>query len=85
MCKHFAVSRTVTRDVLSGLHERSTFQKDRTSHRVAEPLSGRRLDEQHEVRRLLEPAGPQKATSLLAPADLAAMLTRLKAATPGCA
>ena len=50
MCEHFAVSRTVTCEVLARLHERGTIAKDRASHWVAGPLSARMLDEQHELR-----------------------------------
>ena len=82
---HFAVSRTVTREVLSGLHERGTLQKDRASHWVAQPLSTHLLDEQHEVRRLLEPAALQKAKSHMGPTDLTAVMTRLEVATLGYA
>ena len=56
LCEHFAVSRTVTREVLA------------------------RLDEQHAVRRLLEPAALQLATPRIAKAVLAAMVQRLDAA-----
>ena len=47
MCEHFAVSRTVTREVLARLHERGAIRKDRGSHWAAGPLSARVLDEQH--------------------------------------
>lgn len=80
MCEHFAVSRTVTREVLARLHERGSILKDRGAHWTAGPLSARALDEQHEVRRLLEPAALQKAAPLLARAALAEMSARLDAA-----
>ncbi|MBC7740351.1 MAG: hypothetical protein H7245_24800 [Candidatus Saccharibacteria bacterium] len=60
MCEHFAVSRRVscrvTREVLARLHEPGTIAKDRASHWDAGQLSARMLDEQHELRRLVEPA-----------------------------
>ncbi len=51
--EHFTVSRTVTREVLARLHEHGAIRKDRGSHWIAVPLSARKLDEQHEVRRVL--------------------------------
>ena len=80
MCEHFAVSRTVTREVLARLHERGTIRKDRASHWVAGPLSARMLDEQHEMRRLLEPAALYMATPAMAAPVVAAMIVRLDAA-----
>lgn len=80
MCDHFAVSRTVTREVLARLHERGTIAKDRGSHWVAGPLSARMLDDQHALRRLLEPAALVMATPRLDRAVLAAMVARLEAA-----
>lgn len=52
---HFAVSRTVVREVLSRLDGRGLVAKDRTSHWIAGPLSARMLDDAHQMRRLLEP------------------------------
>jgi len=80
MCEHFAVSRTVTREVLARLHERGTIAKDRASHWVAGPLSARMLDEQHELRRLVEPAALLNACPNLAKPLLAAMAHRLQTA-----
>ena len=80
MCDHFGVSRTVTREVLARLHERGTIAKDRGSHWVAGPLSARMLDEQHELRRLLEPAAILMATPRMDRSVLAAMGERLNLA-----
>lgn len=80
ICAHFAVSRTVTREVLARLHERGTIAKDRASHWVAGALSARMLDDQPELRRLVEPAALENATPHLAQAGLAAMIARLDAA-----
>lgn len=80
MCEHFSVSRTVTREVLARLHERGTIRKDRSSHWIAGPLSARLLDEQHEVRRLLEPAALLMAAPRLGRAVLEPMVGRLDAA-----
>lgn len=80
MCEHFAVSRTVTREVLARLHERGILAKDRASHWVAGPLSARSLDEQHELRRLVEPAALQQACLHLPKPVLAGMVARLAAA-----
>jgi DNA-binding GntR family transcriptional regulator len=70
----------VTREVLARLHERGTIRKDRGSHWIAGPLSARLLDEQHEVRRVLEPAALLMAASKLGRAALDEMMARLDAA-----
>ncbi len=80
MCDHFGVSRTVTREVLARLHERGTIGKDRASHWVAGPLSARMLDEQHAVRRLLEPAALDVAMRRSPLMSVTQMIARLDAA-----
>ena len=80
MGEHFEVSRTVTREVLARLHERGTIRKDRSSHWIAGPLSARLLDEQHEVRRVLEPAALLLAAPKLVRQVLDEMTGRLDAA-----
>jgi DNA-binding GntR family transcriptional regulator len=80
---HFGVSRTVTREVLSRLQERGAIGKDRASHWVAGPLSARMLDDEHALRRLLEPAALEAAASSLR-TELPAMQARLAKAGPNC-
>lgn len=80
---HFGVSRTVTREVLSRLQERGAIGKDRASHWIAGPLSARMLDDEHALRRLLEPAALAQAASMLR-AVLPAMQERLTKARPNC-
>ncbi|MDR7127194.1 GntR family transcriptional regulator [Pseudotabrizicola sp. 4114] len=80
---HFGVSRTVTREVLSRLHERGAIGKDRASHWIAGPLSARMLDEEHALRRLLEPAALAAAAPIIQD-ELPAMQARLAAARPNC-
>jgi DNA-binding GntR family transcriptional regulator len=53
---HFAVSRTVIREVLSRMDVRRLIAKDRSSHWLAGPFGARMLDEAHDVRRLVEPS-----------------------------
>ena len=55
--EHFAVSRTVVRDVLNRMHGRNLIVKDRRSHWIAGPLSARMLDDYHELRRRARTAG----------------------------
>ena len=55
LAKHFNVSRTVAREVLSRLHERGLIRKNQSSHWTAGPLSAQTVRERHELRRLLEP------------------------------
>ena len=81
--EHFGVSRTVTREVLSRLQERGVIGKDRASHWIAGPLSARMLDEEHALRRLLEPAALVDAAALIRP-ELSAMQVRLAEAGPSC-
>lgn len=80
---HFGVSRTVTREVLSRLQERGAIGKDRASHWTAGPLSARMLDDEHALRRLLEPAALIDAVTLIRP-QVAAMQARLAQASPSC-
>jgi DNA-binding GntR family transcriptional regulator len=80
---HFGVSRTVTREVLSRLQERGAIGKDRASHWIAGPLSARMLDDEHALRRLLEPAALTAAAAMIR-AELPAMRTRLDLAGPNC-
>jgi DNA-binding GntR family transcriptional regulator len=81
---HFGVSRTVTREVLSRLHERGAIGKDRASHWIAGPLSARMLDDEHALRSLLEPAALAAAAPMIR-AELPAVQARLAKAGPNCA
>lgn len=80
---HFGVSRTVTREVLSRLQERGAIGKDRASHWIAGPLSARMLDDEHDLRRLLEPAALTAAAPMIRGA-LPDMRARLAAAGANC-
>lgn len=80
---HFGVSRTVTREVLSRLQEREAIGKDRASHWIAGPLSARMLDDEHALRRLLEPAALVAAAPVIR-AELPAMHARLADTRPNC-
>ena len=80
---HFGVSRTVTREVLSRLHERGVIGKDRASHWVAGPLSAQMLVDEHALRRLLEPAALAAAAPSIR-AELPAMQARLAKANANC-
>lgn len=81
--EHFGVSRTVTREVLARLQERGVIGKDRASHWVAGPLSARMLDEEHGLRRLLEPAALAEAAAALRPL-VPETLERIAEAGPRC-
>jgi DNA-binding GntR family transcriptional regulator len=54
VAEHFGVSRTVVRDVLGRLQERSLVEKDQSSHWVVGPLTAKTMREFYEIRRLLE-------------------------------
>lgn len=77
LCEHYAVSRTVIRDVLSRMHGRRLIEKDRWSHWVAGPLSVRLLDEHFAMRRILEPAALFSACETLSKEYIAERLERL--------
>lgn len=81
--EYFGVSRTVTREVLSRLQERGAVGKDRASHWMAGPLSARMLDDEHVLRRLLEPAALIAAVTLIRQ-KLPEMQNRLARTSPGC-
>jgi putative spermidine/putrescine transport system substrate-binding protein len=85
MCAHFAVSRTVVRDVLARLNHDGLIEKDRWSHWTAGPLTARDVKEHFELRRLLEPPALRMAAPALAKADIEAMRRRIDEglASPG--
>ena len=80
LCKHFGVSRTVTREVLTRLHERGLIAKSRASHWIAGPLSAQMLDELHDLRRLMEPLALRRAAKQLEHRRLLDMRDRVQAA-----
>jgi DNA-binding FadR family transcriptional regulator len=80
MCDHFAVSRTVTCEVLARLHDRGTIAKDRASHWIAGPLSARMLDDLHDIRRIMEPAALESTAPLLDAQAIEQMRARADAA-----
>lgn len=81
--KHFDVSRTVVREVLSRLHGRGVIRKDRQSHWVTGPLSARMLNDTHQMRRQIEPLAVAGAIDHLARSALAEMRERLRATISG--
>lgn len=83
LCAHYGVSRTVVREVLARLQERGTLGKDRAGHWLAGPLSARMLDEEHGLRRLLEPAALAEVAPALR-AMVPALRAGLDAADPHC-
>lgn len=83
LCAQYDVSRTVVREVLARLHERGALGKDRAGHWVAGPLSARMLDEEHELRRLLEPAALAEVAGQLRP-KAATLRATLDRADPHC-
>ena len=71
LARHYGVSRTVARDVLSRLQQRGVVQKDDRSRWTAPALSAEHVGELYELRWLLEPAALTKAAPNLPPAVLA--------------
>lgn len=80
LCTHFSVSRTVTREVLTRMHERGLIAKNRASHWIAGPLSAQMLNEVHDLRRLMEPLALKRAAARLERAGLIEMRARIEAA-----
>jgi DNA-binding GntR family transcriptional regulator len=81
--KHFNVSRTVVRDVLSRLQERALVHKNQSSHWIAGPLTARSIKDHFALRRILEPPALRTAAPYLDRSRLAAFSAHLdQAATP---
>jgi len=70
LARHYGVSRTVARDVLSRLQQRGIVQKDDRSRWTAPALSASHVGELYEVRWILEPVALKKAAPNLPPAVL---------------
>jgi DNA-binding GntR family transcriptional regulator len=71
LARHYGVSRTVARDVLSRLQQRGVVQKDDRSRWTAPALSAEHVGELYELRWILEPVALIKAAPNLPPAVLA--------------
>jgi DNA-binding GntR family transcriptional regulator len=71
LARHYGVSRTVARDVLSRLQQRGVVQKDDRSRWTAPALSAEHVGELYELRWVLEPVALIKAAPHLPAAVLA--------------
>jgi DNA-binding GntR family transcriptional regulator len=71
LARHYGVSRTVARDVLSRLQQRGVVLKDDRSRWHAPALSAEHVAELYELRWMLEPVALTKAAPHLPPAVLA--------------
>jgi DNA-binding GntR family transcriptional regulator len=85
LARHFSVSRTVVRDVLSRLQERGLVRKNQSSHWIAGPLTAQSIRDHFALRRLLEPQALVSAAPLLDRSRLAEVFEafRAKEAEPG--
>lgn len=61
LADHYAVSRTVARDVLGRLQERGLVRKNQSSRWVAGPLTAKDIRELYEMRAVLEPLALRSA------------------------
>nr|WP_321507654.1 hypothetical protein [uncultured Celeribacter sp.] len=61
MAEEYGVSRTIVRDVLGRLQERGLIQKSRTSRRMVEPLTSKKIKAKYELRSILEVAALNSA------------------------
>jgi DNA-binding GntR family transcriptional regulator len=75
LARHYGVSRTVARDVLSRLQQSGVVLKDERSHWYAPALSAEHVGELYELRCILEPVALAKAAARL-PEGLLARLHR---------
>jgi DNA-binding GntR family transcriptional regulator len=71
LARHYGVSRTVARDVLSRLQQRGVVRKDDRSRWIAPALNAEHVGELYEVRWILEPVALTKAAPNLPAAVLA--------------
>jgi DNA-binding GntR family transcriptional regulator len=71
LARHYGVSRTVARDVLSRLQQRGVVQKDDRSRWYAPALSAEHVAELYELRWMLEPVALTKAAPHLPAAVVA--------------
>ncbi len=78
LAKHFDVSRTIVRDVLSRLQERGLVQKNQSSHWIAGPLTAKKIRDRFELRRLLEPPALVSSAPNLVRGDLEEVLQRFR-------
>lgn len=74
LARHYAVSRTVARDVLARLQQRGLVRKDARSRWVAPALTPEHIAELYELRAILEPVALAKA----APHASAAVIRSMK-------
>lgn len=80
LARHYRVSRTVARDVLSRLQQRGIVDKDDRSHWFAPSLTPQRVRDLYELRAILEPAALTRAAHH-APGELIRkMLAEIEAA-----
>jgi len=77
LARHFAVSRTVARDVLGRLQQRGLVRKDERSHWFAPALTPDRIVDLYEMRALLEPVALAKAAPLIPAMEVSAVRARL--------
>ena len=77
---HYAVSRTVIRDVLGRLQERGLLRKTQSSRWIAGPLTAQALRDCYELRCIIETAALLAAAPALDRADLIALRDALAAA-----
>ena len=76
---HYAVSRTVIRELLSRLQDRGIVRKDLRSHWVIGPLTARDVANYFAVRGRLEPLALIESAPHMAPGKIAEMRARLDA------
>ncbi|MDF2096570.1 GntR family transcriptional regulator [Aquibaculum arenosum] len=83
LARHYAVSRTVAREVVARLQQRGLVLKDERSRWFAPALTPEHVGELYELRAVLEPVALAKAVPHLPPALLPAMRSALESALAG--
>jgi DNA-binding GntR family transcriptional regulator len=80
LARHYAVSRTVAREVIARLHQRGLLRREERARWIAPALTAAHVGELYEVRALLEPAALALAALRLAPGFVTGLRARLEAA-----
>lgn len=74
---HFAVSRTVVRELLIKFQDRMLVQKDSRSHWVVGPMTARMIDQHYEIRAELEPLALRLSAPLIKSETVTQMMKKI--------
>ncbi|MCU0985906.1 MAG: GntR family transcriptional regulator [Acetobacteraceae bacterium] len=80
LARHYAVSRTVAREVIARLHQQGLLRREERARWIAPALTAAHVGELYALRALLEPAALTLAAPRLAPGFVTGLRARLEAA-----